>query len=144
MKGIGAMSRKRLIIICSSAVALGIIAFMAGVGRGDGFSNPIVAEPRVADGENLYQGILTAYPDLVRQDFHVATNDPDGAEPNVMQLPRVEWDSIDRDQQISLAQYLDSMGGEWQIQVGEVSPDGTQILSGESVITSAEWHQTLK
>jgi hypothetical protein len=144
MKGFGKLSRKRLIIIGSVAVALGIAAFMGGIGWGDGFTNPVVEEPRVADGESLYQGIMTVYPDLVLQDFHVATNDPDGAEPNVMQLPRVEWDSIDRDQQISLAQYLNSMGGEWQIQVGEVSSDGTKILSGQSVITSTEWRQTLK
>ena len=117
---------------------------MAGVGQGDGFSNPVVEEPRVADGENLYQGFMAAYPDLVQKDFHAGTDDPEDVELNVMQLPRVEWDSIDQTQQISLAQYLDSMGREWQIQVGQVSPDGTNILSGRSVITSAEWHQTLK
>ena len=61
MKGIGKLSRKRLIIIGSVAVALGIAAFMGGIGWGDGFTNPTVAEPRVADGESLYQGIMTAY-----------------------------------------------------------------------------------
>ena len=144
MLGIGALTRKRLIIICSSVVAAGGIAFMAGVGQGDGFSNPVVEEPRDADGEILYQGIMAVYPDLVRNDFHFGTGDPKDVELNVMQLPRVEWDSFDQTEQISLAQYLDSMDRQWEIQVGEVSPDGTKILSGKSVITSAQWHQTLR
>ena len=138
------MSPKRLIIICSSAAVAGLIAFMAGVGQGDGFSNPTVEEPRVAEGENLYHGIGILYPGLPHNDFHTAADDQEGAAPNVMQMPQSAWDDLDQAQQISLAQYLDSMGREWQIRVGKISPDGTKILSGHSVITSAEWHQTLK
>ncbi len=131
-------------IICGSVATAGLIAFMAGVGQGDGFTNPTVDAPRVADGENLYHGIGVLYPDLVQSDFHTATDDQEGVGPNVLQLPRSKWDDLDQNQQISLAQYLDSMGREWEIQVGQLSPDGTKLLSGRSVITSAEWHQTLK
>ena len=117
---------------------------MAGVGWGDGFTNPTVEPPRVADGESLYRTIGALYPDLVQNELHTGTDDQDGLGPNVLQVPRSQWDDLDRDQQVSLAQYLDSLEREWQIQVGEISPDGTNILSGRSVITSAEWHQTLK
>ncbi len=138
------MSPKRRFIVCSAVAVAGLIAFMAGVGQGDGFTNPTVEPPRVADGETLYQTIGVLYPELVQNDFHTGTDDQDGVGPNVLQVPQSKWDDLDQAQQISLAQYLDAMGREWKIQVGEISSDGTKILSGRSVITSTEWHETLK
>ena len=142
------MSRKQLIILCSVTFIVGLIVLMSAIGGGSGggggeFSNPDVEKPRVASGKRLYKKIMTGYPDLLPADFHSA-KEAEGAEPNVMKLPGDEWDKIDQDQQVSLAQYLDSLGGKWRIQVGKLSSDGKRVKSIRSVITSEEWHRTFK
>ena len=141
-----ALIRKRFGMACGAVFAVVFIVLAAAWARTDSFEPSAVME-KALSGKELFDEIMGRYPELRgKSTFESAESEEKGSSgrTNRMRLPLSEWDALDQGEQNSLAQYLESMGPKWRIEVGKLSEDGLRIVSPKPVVTSREWHEKIK
>lgn len=94
-------------------------------------------------GKALFESLMEARPELLPHS-RIQSGPERGSGVNRMVLPLAVWEGLQLEQRHSLAFWLDSLGGTWEIKVGKVSADGGRIDSQQAVVNSREWHQQLK
>ncbi len=140
-----ALTPKHLGMVCGAVFAVVFIVLAAAWARtGESFEPSAVTE-KVLAGKELYDEIMGRYPELHgNRTFENVEGKGTSGRTNRMRFALSEWDALDQGQQNSLAQYLESMGSKWRIEVGELSEDGLRIVSPKPVVTSREWHEKIK
>ena len=142
-----ALIRKRFGMACGAVFAVVFIVLAAAWARTDGSFEPSAVTEKAASGRELYDEIMGRYPELRgKATFDGAEGESKGSSrrTNRMRLPVYEWNALDQGEQNLLAQFLESMGPKWRIEVGELSEDGLRIVSPKPVVTSREWHEKIK